>query len=217
MTILLPEWPDKPTRNPPPDATVAFPDLADGVPAGNDQPPRQPVKQYPQPPFYSDTVFSEEMKSDDFYTEYEIVTQLEFLTGLKGAPIAAPKDHGRTAIWRGNGGFSKLTVSWMAERLGKWPIMPHWEIDTTNLFVLEGGKIIPESPVPTPMGQDFIYRVHGVYIYLLQVPVMSGFYFPVGATRFHKINAAAFALGANWFSKEPLAFISSITPPKIDY
>ena len=217
MPIYLPEFPGKPSREQPPDATVSFPDLGAAQAPGNEPPAAQPVKQYPQPPFYSDTVFSDEMKSDDFYTEYEIVTQLEGLTGLKGAPVAKPKDQGRTAIWRSHGGHSQLTVSWMAERMGKWPTLPHWEILSTTLYVLEGFKIIPEGPVPTPTGQDFIYRIHGVYIYLLQVPAMAGFYFPVGATRFHKVNASAFAIGPNTFSHEPLAFLSNVNPPGINY
>lgn len=217
MSIYLPEWPGKPSREPPFDVTRAFPDIADGFLDQPEDIPENPTAPFPEPEVGPPTIWSDEMKSGRFYTEYEVTTQIDGDEGLRGAPKAASKGQGQTVIWRKHGGEAVLSVAWIAEKLGDKPVMPHPIIDST-LYVLKSWRIQAISPKPLTDGVNLVYHIRGIYTYFLQVPPeLSAFYFPVAASRFHKVNASALYLGPNLYSKEPLAFLSQINPPEITY
>lgn len=161
-------------------------------------------------------VWSEEQASGKFYNHYEIVTRTQFKTGLKGAPKALPRGTGKTAIWRAHAGFSVLTVTWLAERLGAMPVLPHYDFNDPE-YVLEGGEVIPESPVPMLQGDAYCYRVRGYYIYWMQNWDIASFYWPVATTRAVKTPAMEFCFGLSQFDNQLLKFLTSTSPPPVTF
>ena len=149
------------------------------------------------------------------YNSYEIITSIEEDTGVGSAAVASPSSYdSRSAFWRSSGGYARLTVTWMAERYGAMPVLPHWQLQDP-MYVLRKKTITPSAPRFDPQVGVYVYTVRGQYVYDLKAPPRDTFNYPVGVTRVLANYPTEFQLmGYSQFSPEPLAFLCLQSPPE---
>jgi hypothetical protein len=172
---------------------------------------------YPDPPPAPPNVWNDVQRGGFWYNRYEVVTRIQGRTGLSGSPLARPKNQGQTAIWRCHGGAAKLTVAWIAERIGSAPVLPHPILEHPD-YVLDYFEITPDAPVPTQEGNFLNWRVSGVYVYTLQSPVdLNYLAIPVAKTVVIDVPAVSLTLGSNQFSVDPLRFLIITPTPAVEF
>lgn len=100
-------------------------------------------------------------------TNYIIETSYSHSTGIIGVPYAAPDGTGQ-AIVKVSAASMRKIVRWMAQHIGKQPVLPHWITENGN-DVLVSKTIVPINPQPDADMRN-IWRVSGEYVYLLRTP-----------------------------------------------
>lgn len=129
------------------------------------------------------------------YQKYKVTVAYLWNTGALQLPVAQPTpgvaaidDPGpqgaRTlaAVCQTSAAYGKKVVSWVAERDGDFPHVPHPIDPTDDNAVLETFVIETESPDLLPEGVDHAYRVRGTYTYILKEPIWATDGLPMGGT-----------------------------------
>lgn len=163
-------------------------------------------------------IWSDVQKSSKYYTRYEVCVRHHGKSGLLCQPVAAGLDedvpHEFVRVHKPR---LRMTICWLAERLGAKPIMPHKDLGHPNCVLMEW-EIIPENPYPQTDG-SYLYRCRGTYVYDLQTSTVDDVdYLFVGTTNAVVATTVENALGPQQFDRSILAgIIFTATPTQVDY
>lgn len=138
-----------------------------------------------------------------FYNRYEICTRIQVRTGLKANPVTGPVGTPADVV-RLHAPVGVKTITWVAERIGAQPVLPHPSTGDLN-DVLTYYDIQPESPTLQPDGYTYAWRVRGIYIYDLKLPPGDGDPIPVPTTAVITTPAVSLGINTGQFDRTLLA------------
>lgn len=128
------------------------------------------------------TSFSDEQAGQEPYPVYDVTARYELKTGLVQMPVAGPK--GTPArIVRLTSPTTLKTISWVVQRVGERPRLPHPDTGDPNDVLLYMDVYFP-NPVLQPDGLRLSWLAQGVYVYACQLPLteQNMLYVPTAAT-----------------------------------
>ena len=136
------------------------------------------------------------------YDIYTVETPYRTMRGTLQLP-AAGSPATAAQIVRVHAPYRIKIITWVVQTvcpIGVKPVLPHWDTGNPN-EVLCYDDVQPQTPILTPGGNAFTWRVEGEYHYLLQLPSNS---FGSGGTPFCNLPAELFGLDESNFSRDIL-------------
>ncbi len=134
--------------------------------------PRKPKEDAPDPELYS----SEQQETP--FTQCPIDTDFDDVSGLLLVPVAGP-DGTPPEICKVHANYSTRTTRWSFEQIGKKPDIP--DPCTGDPHTLLQERCITVGSPISLNGDDYIWRVSGVYVYILDVGRDKSDPLPAGA------------------------------------
>lgn len=126
----------------------------------NDQPVDTPI--VPSTNFVS-SIYSDNQVSARYYVKYRVASRYMTDTGLRQQAVCGSAGTPPEEV-RVHGGRTRKIVGWIAERLGAWPEIPHWNTGVQG-ETLRYKEFWPDTPFPQMDGTTQMYRIKGVYVY----------------------------------------------------
>jgi hypothetical protein len=125
------------------------------------------------------------------YTDYTVETTFDSDAGILQSPVAGPAGTPSDII-QVSAPYDIMIVKWTAKRIGRKPLVPSPLRPNDPNAVLKSKTIVPLAPMMDPDGKTKIYRVSGVYVYQLLLPVeyVNVGYYTMGAPPFQTTGKA---------------------------
>lgn len=136
------------------------------------------------------------MLGPNYDTQWSIATRYETRGGVGHLPVAAPAP-APTQVVQLVAPRSTRVVRWTAERVGAWPFCPDWRTGSGN-EVLSYRSVVPQAPAVGPGGTR-VFRVSGLYVYLLLNELVPGATLPAGVPPYSTASPADNTLDTGQF------------------
>lgn len=136
------------------------------------------------------------------YDAYFILPTYAGLTGAYQQGVAGPANAATPTpceVVQLEAPTMRLTLFWLAQRLGLPPAVPDPRPPSGTKFTLLRYAILPASPRPTADGLTYLWTAGGVYQYAVATPVPVEQGFPTGAMPYQSLTASQLVFGANNF------------------
>jgi hypothetical protein len=149
-------------------------------------------------------IYADVQLGTQFYNQWLMDTDYETDEGTRSVPT-----DGNPEIVKLHEPITTKIIKWTAERNGAWPVLPHWDTGNPN-EVLRKKRITPANPL---LGANqYIYRVTGLYIYDLRVPLGENDSMPAGHSPADLATPAMTTLTPDQFDKTLAASAPPLPP-----